>query len=166
MILGPILLLKPSPGQQRLARLRGRAPELGLKIYMVQLGGEELTAYQLPWPGEGKRYAGPEWCLERKTYIHEIHLCQYWYWVDDKVTEPEVIQVLEQRLPLLPVSIKGVEASTQGLSCCWDERGGVDTQEAMTAWLRETQSMLWPLVAKTVDGDKPPEPTDQDADDW
>lgn len=166
MILGPILLLKPSPGQQRLARLRGRAPDLGLKIHMVRLGGEELAAYQLPWPAEGKRYARPDWCLERKNYAHDIHLCQYWYWVDSRETKPDVIQVLEQRLPLLPASIKGVEAGRQGVSCYWDERGGVSTQDAMTAWLRETQGMLWPLVAKTIDRDVTDVLPGQEDDDW
>lgn len=166
MILGPIMLLKPSPRQQRLAKLRALAPKLGLKIHMAHLGGEERAVYQLPWPVGKKRYHCLDWCLERKTYIHDIHLCQYWYWVDNKIPDPEVVQLLRQQLPLLPESINGVAANSQGLSCFWDERGGFTTQEVMAKWLQQTQTMLWPLVAKAVDQDKSVESKDKETDDW
>lgn len=153
MLVGPILFLKPSPRQQHLVKLRALAPKFGLKIHMAQLGGEERAVYQLPWPVGNMRFAGPDWVLERKPYIHEIHLCQYWYWVDHRSPEPEVSQILTQQLPLLPESINGVAADRKGLSCYWDERGGFATQEVMATWLQETQALLWPRVAKHVEDD-------------
>lgn len=165
MLLGPILFLKPSPRQQRLAQLRARAPKLGLKIHMTQLGGEERAVYQLPWPAGKERYAGPDWCLERKAYIHDIHICQYWYWVESSAPESAVIHVLTAQLPHLPDSINGVAADRKGLSCYWNERGGEATQDVIAQWLEQTQAMFWPVVAKRVEPDGPPESVDQESED-
>ncbi len=167
MLLGPILFLKPSPRQLQLAQLRARAPKLGLKVHMAQLAGEERAVYQLPWPAGKERYAGPEWCLERKAYKHEIHIGQYWYWVESSVPESAVIRVLTAQVPNLPDSINGVAADRNGLSCYWNERGGLAVQDLMAQWLVQTQASLWPVVAKRVQRDLPSDSGDQNTqDEW
>ncbi len=155
MIAGPILMLKPNRRQQNLARLRARVSALGLRVHLGHIEGEELAVYQIPWPSDRNfAYGGQAWVLERKSYAHEIHINDYWYWQHDVEPAAAVVAYIRQHLAALPEGVKGVSGDSQGLGCFWNERGGEAVQDQIHRWLSTAHEQLWPLVRQEMDKDE------------
>lgn len=151
-MLGPVLMLKLNKRQQALADLRQKALTEGLKVTMAQLNKESIAVYLLEWPREeDARFGDKPWKLERKNYVHAIHLADYWYWADG--VEPgqseSVAAILSGEVIRLPAGVKAVIADPRGLGCYWTESGGEAALEAIKSWLSQVQPRLWPLVRVT-----------------
>ncbi len=145
--IGPVLMLKPTKGQQAVAKLRQQALGLGLKVSIASLGKDQTPVYRLEWPQTGKtRYGDSVWRLEKLSYQHAIHLADYWYWSDSERPSQAVIDVIERALPQLPERVIAISADGRGLGCFWSEQGGESVLQAIAAWLQQTGGLIWPLV--------------------
>ena len=105
LLVGPILMLKPSPRQRQLAAFRAQGIDLGLKVSTVVLDGTPYTVYTAPWPEERDfRFGAAPWTLVRKPYEHAIHLPRVWDYTDQHRAGPgtlEPVRALLERLELL-----------------------------------------------------------------
>lgn len=143
MIVGPILLIKPSKRQQRIAQLRAKAPSLGLRVTLQTLNGQSIAVYEKPWPrDEQQKFGGQEWLLEKQSYQHDIHFCDWWAWRGPEPSDA-ILAVLKQRLADLPDAVVAVEANRLGLRCYWTERGNDATLNELAEWLSDVATSMW-----------------------
>lgn len=149
MMLGPVMLMQPTPGQKRLARLRQEATKRGLKVGLATIEDETAATYRIGWPATADEVCkNANWRLLRQKYAHEIHFLEFWDW-DGGSQPPEAVQsVLARFVPRLPKSIVAVEIDNHGVCCYWDERGGEKTLHALADWLVEVSEALWPLMQR------------------
>lgn len=147
MMLGPIMMLKPSRRQQQIAQLRQTAARLGLRVELQTLGGRQLAVYSVAWPREaGQKFPGVGWALDKAGYEHGIHFDGRWQW-RDKRAAPEPLQAgLHEALRHLPAGVEAVEATPLGLGCLWTESGGSRELDLMAAWLQHQARILWGLM--------------------
>lgn len=149
MIVGPILLIKPSPRQQRIAQLRTKAGSLGLRVSLQNHAGQSIAVYEKPWPrNEQQRYGGQEWSLERQSYQHEIHFNEWWAWKGNKPRADAVLAILQEKLTELPKGVMAIEANGLGLRCYWSEQGTEETLKQLAGWLTDTSDAIWPYVRR------------------
>ena len=147
MMVGPILLVQPSRRDRKVAGMRAKASQLGLRVSLQKLGEDNLAVYELPWSRTDQRpLMGVEWMLERKPYAHDIHLAQWWEWQGAGRPLPPVSAILEERLQLLPESVAALEANRLGLRCYWSEAGGEKGLATLAEWLKETAQLMTPYI--------------------
>lgn len=147
MIIGPIMLMQPSKRQQKVARLRAKAAELGLKVSLQTWQGRSLAVYEKPWPRQDRqRFGGEEWALDKQPYEHEIHINGWWQWRDGKAPPEPVVPLLRESLLDLPQGVLAVEATRLGLRCYWTESGDEAALQQVTQWLDTTARAIWPYI--------------------
>lgn len=147
MIVGPIMLMRPSQRQQREIKLRNRAIELGLRVHMMPLpesgleaGGSrsrQCAAYCLPWTAEDADIN--PWLLFKGQYEHEVHFSGSWHWVGK--LEADVIwhALLKPFVAELPDTVLAVGNGPQGLSLYWSENGPAEEVERLAGLLSKLQ---------------------------
>jgi hypothetical protein len=145
MIVGPIMLMQPSPRERNLAKLRTQASQLGLRVRMVTFQGQTLASYEKPWPlpESARRHLGTL-RLERAAYAHELHLSQYWQVADGVTVSDALRPLLEPALTELPAGVSAVEITPNGVSCLWNELGGEATLQALSKWLSHSDRLMVP----------------------
>lgn len=147
MLVGPIMMLKPSRRQHQLAALRQEAAHLGLNVELQKLGGRTLAMYEVPWPREGdQKFNGESWALDKGTYEHEIHFDHRWQWRGSRTAPDALHDHLRQALHSLPAGVEAVEATSGGLGCAWTESGGSRELGAIAEWLRLHARLFWPFM--------------------
>ena len=127
MVVGPIMLIKPSNRAQRQAALRTQAGVHGLMVAMVKVGAydQPLAGYTLPL----QRKAGQPiatWQLERKTFKHEAHFLDDWDWSNDGrplAGGGQDYPILRETLVHIIPSIVAVGENRAGVYLVWTERG-------------------------------------------
>lgn len=128
MVIGPIMMIQPSPRQKRIAKLRTVAAENHL---LVKLGNKlsksdaPCVAYIYPFQKSGleKKYKNlQEWTLEKRDYSHDIHFCGPWEWQGKTTVEPEFFDALYHFVSTLPDEFTGVGLSSVGVFLHWNER--------------------------------------------
>lgn len=133
MIVGPIMMLRPSPSVSKLANMRTRASQKGISVRMpsrekrepgTQGAGLGGAIYSLALTSALRKHSeGPgAWCLRRQSHDHGIHFHKRWDWegkgkISDAL-KPAIIKQLDQ----LPDSIEMLEFNITGLGVLWDER--------------------------------------------
>lgn len=132
LMLGPIMLMQPSPQQRKTAALRQYALQRGVRVSMqaspmvkdTENKSEMMPAYSFPWTENG--YAKHQWLMLRTQYDHELHAYGVWDWRTrpNLGFEDELVDLLKRSLDLLPESVVGLGAGPQGISVFWDESGG------------------------------------------
>ena len=127
MVLGPVLMIKPTNRQKRSAKLRVLAAENGMLVKLGQLQTKpnaSVTIYILPVnnEAESKKVKNSEWLLERRDYRHEIHFCGEWDWCGHEKPEEKYFSALEAFVRNLPHSYSGVGKNTIGVFLYWDEK--------------------------------------------
>ena len=142
LVLGPVMMVRPSGTQARLAKIRTTASQMGLQVSMVpkkELGllddkGKRGACYSLlfkqklpPQPASARH-----WQLLKRPYEHAIHFKQQWDWGGSgrapEVLLPEITALIDQ----LPEGVTGLTFSEAQVSCIWDERcGALSEQEAV-----------------------------------
>lgn len=145
IVLGPLLMLKPSGGLQRIARLRQKAAQMGLLVQAhhhpaITAEGEWMF-YLLPWPSFTTPAKLTAWVLLRKNFSHDIHLKGQW---DFQTPAPASVisQTLKTQLESLPEHIAGIESTSAGIGVYWNERGGERQLALIYAWLDDLVSSL------------------------
>lgn len=138
LMLGPVLMLRPSPRTQQVAQLRSRAAALGLGVQLTSLPNHpdtHLVAYCRPWPSYIKNAQKRPWKLIKHNYSHDIHCADHWDWQGEDRPSPAHIQHIKDLLPQLPESILALEATPAGVACYWTEVGGMKTLQHLAHWL-------------------------------
>lgn len=154
MMLGPILIMRPSRWQKRLASMRQEANTQGFQVQMSHFDGESVAVYERPWPRgtvqeDRQRGRLSEWMLMRRNYNHELHLAGVWQWQDGQ-RPPEAVQSwLAEALTELPESVVAVRATKLGFGCYWQESGGMDVFHAILRWIRSGADAIWASVNRT-----------------
>lgn len=149
MMVGPILLMQPSPRDRKIAALRAKAGTLELKVTLQSLESGLTPVYERPWPStEKSKRKGVEWMLERQTYSHGIHFADWWQWLGQGRPPVAVLPLLEERMAKLPGSVSLVEASPLGLRCYWSEKGGEPVLQQLAEWLKTTAELMEPYTLR------------------
>lgn len=153
MMVGPILMFKPSRRQHRITRLRALAQHNGLRIRIGKLRDESVAVYARAWqrrPEDGIDAASPfaQWALWRKDYSHDLHWSQYWEWRSKRAALPELKAMLQPHLAHLPPSVLALEADAGGVGCYWLESEGEATLNQLTETLKELETAMRPYVVR------------------
>lgn len=144
MVVGPVMLLQPSPQDRRQAQLRARARDLGLVVRLetlpvqaTDLGApERLPVYRLPAQPSGAGSQCQPWQLVRAVYSHETHFLGDWRWQGQGRPENGVLETLERYLPSLPESVLALGGDRRGWYLVWTEEGGVTLLERLAEQLQ------------------------------
>lgn len=129
MVLGPIMLMKPSGRQRQLAGFRQEALEQGLQSRISSVPSElkaftvapTIAVYQQRW--HEKRFkAEGSYLLYRTGFQHDIHFYKQWDWMDGQAAEGKVNQALKSCLDSLPESILAIEITALGIGFFWLEK--------------------------------------------
>ncbi|HSX83842.1 MAG TPA: hypothetical protein VLE50_00490 [Cellvibrio sp.] len=149
MMVGPILLMQPTQRDRKIAALRAKAGDLGLKVTLQSQERRLIPVYERRWPSlEKSKRVGVEWLLERQTYSHGIHFADWWQWRGADRPPTAVLPILEERLAALPESVSDVEATPLGLRCYWSEKGGEPVLLQLAEWLRSTAELMEPYILR------------------
>lgn len=118
LILGPIMMLQPTAGQRKRAKLRAMAAKQGIK---VQADGDTSGInYFLPWP-EAVEYE-QAWRLQKQSYEHGAHFFKAWDFVDTTMHFDAQTRQSIERLLLEAEWLSEVGANAIGVFIRWDER--------------------------------------------
>lgn len=148
MVVGPIMMLRPSPSVTALANMRTRASQLGVSVRMPprQADGALVKGaiYSLPLTTAlRKREDIEHWCLRRLTHSHEIHFHAFWDWEGKGRAGDRIAAALVPQLDKLPEGIDMLELNLSGVGVHWDERRrGAEPEEAVGKILLILQSAL------------------------
>ncbi|WP_299975341.1 hypothetical protein [uncultured Pseudoteredinibacter sp.] len=149
MVLGPIMLMKPSGRQRQLAGMRQRALELGLQSRIATVTGglkhftvaPTIAIYQKRWVD--KRFC-PErsLMLVRSSFAHDVHFHGVWDWKEGDVAALSLSQAMSNCLDELPESVLAVEFTPLGVGLYWLEKGAkvddlLPAFPVLMAWLEE-----------------------------
>ncbi|WP_439134161.1 hypothetical protein [Pseudomaricurvus sp.] len=146
LILGPILLMQPTPAQRRQASLRKLAMDYGLRVHLQPYPDaaegdwhtKTIPSYCLPWADI--KDARNAWVLVKTKYEHGLHFYGRWDW--DKKADRVQYDSLKQCLDTVPERVIAVSSGPQGLCCYWDERGGEGVVGEIEDWLKQASSKL------------------------
>lgn len=129
MVLGPIMLMKPSGRQRQLASLRQEAMESGLQSRMSSVPKElksftvapTIAVYQQRWH-ERRFTAEGSFLLYRTSFHHDIHFHNEWDWLEGQAAKGSVNQAFKTCLDELPDSVLAIEISALGVGFFWLEK--------------------------------------------
>lgn len=138
MIVGPIMMMQPSRGSVRVAKLRQAASHLGLLVYMAKgphpMEDRPCAVYLLPWsPQTLKSYPNmPKWTLYRKSFEHEAHFFKDWDWLTPSVANQGWQQIIRDEIKHIPLGTQVLSTDKAGLKIFWQEKtGGQNEEEAV-----------------------------------
>lgn len=129
MLVGPVMMLRPSPLQKKQALLRGKAAEKGLMVRSGQkrTDGRFSISYTLPNPkADNER---EPWCLMRQNFTHEGHFFEDWDWN----TEPAIFKnesQLKQLLSSKAQDFNSVRVDRLGVTVDWNEKLNGESEDA------------------------------------
>lgn len=135
MVVGPVMMLRPTPGMNLLANMRTHASKLGMNVRIPprhEDGSPPKGAiYSLP-VSEALRKRGDmeAWVLVKHSMTHEIHFFEQWDWqgkgrLAEKAQKSFALWV--QTLP--SESISQVECNVAGVGVLWNEKARGRTAE-------------------------------------
>ncbi|GAB2889793.1 hypothetical protein ACCI51_16505 [Microbulbifer echini] len=150
LVLGPVMWLKPSQRDSRLADLRGRAARQGITVQIqtlpAALGEGTAAVYYYRW-GERKRLQ-IGWVLQRQRILHELNFSGSWDW-GSRVKAPQAAwPYLHQLLNSLPADCCAIIATDVGLGVQWRENGGVKAFSQLSDSLAEYAPLIESAVRK------------------
>ncbi|MBX2857235.1 MAG: hypothetical protein KTR17_01115 [Cellvibrionaceae bacterium] len=135
MIVGPLMMLRPSPRQTQLIKLRRLAVDKGLRVQMLDrpvAGGESLSTQSKPemvaaycmqlQMASDSPLSDWRWMLVRTAFAHDIHLGGVWDWSEKQQAPAIDQQSLLVFLQSLPESVLAVRQDGEGIAVLWSER--------------------------------------------
>ncbi|MFD1217783.1 MULTISPECIES: hypothetical protein [Microbulbifer] len=148
LVIGPVMWLKPSSRDRRLASLRQNATSAGLKVQMQALPAAEGTGtaavYIAGWRNPRKLHTG--WGLELQRMSHEMHFAGVWDWRNGRHAPPAAESALRDLLEKLPADATAVLCSDGGLGVQWKETSGEPGFKAIQHALSE----LRPIIEEAI----------------
>lgn len=146
MLVGPIMMVKPTPGQRALSDLRSAAQKKGLRVSMVPnpIGSDPtfLASYSLTREQSGEGKPMRPWKLVRKGFEHEMHFCGQWDWVDENQALPNMAKQLPELLNALPLTACAIEKNRLGAGITWTEqRKGQEADTLLELFLNTLQKI-------------------------
>jgi len=139
LVVGPVMWLKPSSRDRRLAELRQRAARTGLSVQMLPLpaalGEGSAAAYIQRWRDRRRLQLG--WCLELQRMEHEMHFAGRWDWRAGRSAPEAAWEPLRELLAQLPRDACAVIAMAGGLGVQWREESGESGMSALERALPE-----------------------------
>ena len=164
MMVGPIFMMRPSGRDEREAKLRNIAREMGLIVHLSarpsektqssdrqrENSGQQFAVYMLPWPESilSREHKMPSWTLEQKKYQHDIHFQGFWDWLNACKSPESWFQAIHATLSTLPVGVVALSSASPGLSVYWDESLRGKTPELAVGNIYETLSTLMRSVSR------------------
>ena len=146
LMIGPILLLRPTARQSQVAELRNLALKQGLSVKIQPnpiRASAQLAVYSCSLSKEKLDkliQLDPPWTLIRQNYIHDLHFFRDWDWLGSSRPPDSMQNYLQLHLVDLDSSIIGVEITRHSVGCFWTEKVGQKQPElAVTeihAWLK------------------------------
>ena len=129
LVVGPIMMLRPDPLQQKKERMRMMAYEKGIRFSVKNLPQqvseiEKQAPVSVYFFAPNKKCKDSDWLLLRTNYAHEMHFLNCWAWQSSERATPAEQAVLEHYLPLLPASVRAGSVGSLGVCVYWFERGG------------------------------------------
>ncbi|PAU74008.1 preprotein translocase subunit YajC [Halomonas salipaludis] len=129
LIVSPVMWLKPSPKQKRVARLREHARKAGVRVKLaappLHAAGKQMPSYRWGYPGE---QPGPRFVAVRESASSGVlkPVCHGWRWRIEPLRPlpDEVFQRLEALLTRLPQDALVLESEVHGLTLWWYESQG------------------------------------------
>lgn len=139
LVVGPVMWLKPSTRDRRLAELRGNAAKAGLTVQMMPLpaalGEGTAAVYICRW--EDRRRLQTGWVLERQRVEHEMHFAGYWDWRNGRTAPQAARDPLRKMLSALPADACAIIATDAGIGVQWRESSGASGAEKLQSLLSE-----------------------------
>lgn len=129
LIVGPVMMLRPTPEQKNREALRAIAAAKGIRFTIKKLP-QQATEMESPAPTSVYFFApvnhqeSDDWLLLRATYSHEILYLRGWEWQGDVRPPAAEQEVLKKYLPLMSDDVRAVSAGSQGICVYWHEKGG------------------------------------------
>lgn len=169
MIVGPLMMLRPSPRQAQLIKLRGIAADRGLRVQMLDnptarvesdaasSKPEMVAAYGMQLQADADSPLGAlRWMLARTAFSHGIHLGGVWDWSVKEKTAPIEEETLLAFLQNLPKSVLAVRQDGDAISILWSERVPQgETLEQAFETLYQSLLQLRALLHASVTSDNP-----------
>ncbi len=123
MVVGPVMMVRPTPGTVKLARLRSLASQESMNVRMPPKSTRKRGAiYSIPLsPIMRERKPLTEWKLEKKSHEHALHFRGQWDWEGDDRPEKAVCDDLETFLGTVPDGLTSFDCNAIGVGCLWDE---------------------------------------------
>jgi len=127
MIVGPIMMMKPSGRQTQLATMRQKALMLGMQTSLVPvpkpLSGAThapmIAVYYKRW--ESFKWSDDTALLLRLGFEHDIHFSGPWDWAENHTADITADEEMHKLLKSLPSSVLGVEFGPLGVGLYWLE---------------------------------------------
>lgn len=148
MLVGPIMMVRPTPGQRALTDLRARAQKMGMRVQMTpNPTGDDpkyIASYCLAVPVEEQDANKPPqvWRLVRKGFEHEMHFAGVWECNGLPELPLSAQQALSPLMGSLPDSVCSLEKSRLGASVAWHERrNGREVDDVLEALLKVLRAM-------------------------
>lgn len=123
LAVGPIMLMRPTTGQKRLASIRTAAAERGLMVSSEK----HHVLYILPWRREnGKKTKADfdEWRLAKQNYSHGAHYFNDWDWEGRACPDSSIRHDELRRLLASSESYAVLGGNRIGVYLGWNERLG------------------------------------------
>lgn len=122
MIVGPIMLMRPSKRDKRIAALRQKAAMQGMQVRLNQYQNGSVTVYSL---GVKRPKDAAKWQLVKQIYKHEIHFYNQWQFVKNTPSLlPAQSTKLKQLIDTLNDSFVGLETGSDTIGIWWNESFG------------------------------------------
>ncbi|WP_043316501.1 hypothetical protein [Microbulbifer sp. HZ11] len=126
LVIGPVMWLKPSSRDRKLAELRHKAASAGLKVQMQTLpaaiGEGTAATYFSQWRNPRRLNTG--WVLEMQRMSHEMHFEGTWDWRKGRAAPEAAQPPLRELISMLPSDVTAIFANDSGLGVQWRERTG------------------------------------------
>lgn len=147
LVLGPVAMLRPKPGQKRREQLRLQASSQGVRFGMRRLPARKTDmeappvspVYFLPPPSALQSMA--DWVLMRTDYEHEGNFYKEWDWQGDARPAAAISETLKCLLPELPLSISVIIQGKSGTCIFWRETEGEETLMKVIEILRSLDKL-------------------------
>jgi len=144
LAVGPVMWLKPSARDRRLATLRRRAAQAGVVVQMqalpAALGQGSAAVYSSRWQDTRRLQLG--WALELQRVEHEMHFRGRWDWRNGRAAPPPAWEALREMLERLPEDACAVVGSEGGLGIQWQESAGEAGFRALESALVEFRPVI------------------------
>ncbi|KUJ84891.1 hypothetical protein AWR36_004440 [Microbulbifer flavimaris] len=125
LVVGPVMWMKPSDRDRKLAGLRQRAIRAGMTVKMkplpTALGEGTAAVYYNRW--EDPRRLDVGWNLELQRMSHDLHFSDRWDWAGKAAPEASW-QLIRELLKRLPEDACAIHSTRGGLGIQWQERSG------------------------------------------